>query len=116
MKENRDKNNTDKQIVLKERLENGFNLDLSNFSQHLDTDSAFFTYLQEKLSARIKFFIRTDLDKLVQALYRIDIDDRLSDQAFDLGEINKVSMKLAELIIMRQLQKLENSQDFYKNN
>lgn len=104
----------DKQIILKEKLENGFNLDLTEYKQYLETDSAFFKFLQEKLSARIKFFIRTDLDKLLQALYRIDIDDRLSDEAFDLGEINQVSSKLAELIIIRQLQKLNYAQNFYK--
>lgn len=109
-------NNKNKQLELKARLENNFNFDLAEFSQHLDTESAFFKYLQEQLAERIKFFIRTDMDKLLQALYRIDVNDRLSDQAFNLGEINHVSMKLAQLIIIRQLQKLEYSQNFYKTN
>lgn len=109
-------NNQDKQIELKSRLENAFNFDLSQFASHLDTESAFFTFLQEKLAQRITFFIRTDMDKLLQALYRIDIDDRQSDMAFNLGEINKVSMELARLIIVRQLQKLDYAQSFYKTN
>lgn len=107
-------NNQNKQIELKQHLENNFNFDLSEYAQYLDTESEFFKFLQQKLAERIKFFIRTDLDKLLQALYRIDVSDSLSDQAFDLGEINQVSMKLAELIIIRQLQKLEYSQNFYK--
>lgn len=109
-----EKNNQDKQIELKARLENAFNFDLTEYQQYLDTESAFFKYLQEKLADRIKFFIRTDLDKLLQALYRIDVNDRDSDEAFNLGEINLVSMKLAELIMIRQLQKLQYFQKFYK--
>lgn len=103
-----------KQIELKNRLESSFNFDLIDFSQNLDSESAFFKYLQEKLAHRISFFIRTDMDKLLQALYRIDVDDQLSGEAFELGEIHRVSMKLAQLIIQRQLQKLEYSQNFYK--
>jgi hypothetical protein len=105
-------NNKSTSLILKERLESNFSFDLTGYEQYLDTDSAFFKYLQERLAERIKFFIRTDLDKLLQALYRIDINDSESDQAFDLGEINKISSKLAELIIRRQLQKLNYSKSF----
>jgi len=56
-----------------------------------------------------------NLDKLLQALYRIDIDDKLSDQAFELGEINQVARRLAELIVERQLQKLQYSHQFKHN-
>lgn len=107
------KNNTS--LILKERLESNFSFDLTGYEQYLDTESAFYKYLQEKLAERIKFFIRTDLDKLLQALYRIDINDSESDQAFDLGEINQISQKLAELIIRRQLQKLNYSRNFNKS-
>ena len=48
----------------------------------------------------------------MQALYRIDVDDSASNEAFDLGEINKVSERLAELIISRQLKKIEYSRNF----
>lgn len=78
----------------------------------LDTESAFLNHLQLKLSERIKFFIRTDIDKLMQVLYRIDVDDAMSSKAFDLGEIGRVSDELARLIISRQLQKLEYSRKF----
>ena len=95
-------------------LESNFNIKLPG--GEIDTESAFYKHLQMALSERIKFFIRTDLDKLLQALYRIDINDELSDEAFNLGEINKVSEKLAELIILRQLKKLEYSKNYNRNN
>jgi hypothetical protein len=97
---------------LSQILQNNFGLTISD--GELDTESAYLEHLKLKLSERIKFFIRTDLDKLLQALYRIDVDDSLSNQAFNLGEINLVSNKLAELIILRQLKKIEYSREFNK--
>jgi hypothetical protein len=94
-------------------LESNFNIKLP--SGELDTDSAFYKYLQKALAERIKHFIRTDIDKLLQALYRIDINDELSDEAFNLGEIGKVSEKLAELIILRQIKKIEYSKNYKKD-
>jgi len=96
-------------------LETNFNFDLKLAQSELDSESAFLNQLKLKLAERIKFFIRTDIDKLMQALYRIDVDDKLSDQAFNLGEINQIADKLAELIIMRQLQKIDYARKFNKN-
>ena len=79
----------------------------------LDTDSAYFKHIQKILSEKIKFFIRTDLDKLLQILYRIDLPQSESDRAFELGEINAISIDLAEKIIFRQLKKIRYSKDFY---
>ena len=91
-------------------LQNNFGIICSD--THLDSESAFLNHLKLKLSERIKFFIRTDIDKLMQALYRIDVDDSASNHAFDLGEINKISDCLADLIIKRQLKKIEYAKDF----
>jgi hypothetical protein len=55
------------------------------------------------------------MDRLLQALYRIDVNDRETDRAFALGEIRQVCDRLAELVIQRQLQKLEYSREFYKD-
>lgn len=58
------------------------------------------------LSDRIKFFIRTDMDKLMQALYKIDVSDKVTNESFDLGDIDKISQSLGEAIIERQLKKI----------
>jgi hypothetical protein len=72
--------------------------------------------VQEQLTAmlaqRVSFFIRTSMDKLLQAFYRLDLSDQDVDQAFDLGDVNKVSRRLAELIIERQLKKIRYAQEF----
>ncbi|MCO4756226.1 MAG: hypothetical protein KC478_17215 [Bacteriovoracaceae bacterium] len=104
-----------KKQELERNLQTNFNFDLSVDQKGLDSESAYLEYIQKQLAMRVKFFIQTDMDKLLQALYRIDVNDRETDQAFSLGEINAVSEKIAQLILKRQLQKLDYSKEFYKN-
>ena len=80
----------------------------------MDKIALLFPYenLKNLLTRRIKYFIRVDLDKLLQALYRIDINDKESDKAFNLGDINLVAEALSELIIERQLKKIEYAKNF----
>lgn len=101
----------DQQKDLIQFLETGFGLTVAD-TQSLDTESALLKYLLDLLSKRIEFFINSDLDKLMQILYRIDVDDQMTDRAFNMGEIKKISYCLAELIIQRQLQKLNYSRSF----
>ncbi len=104
-----------KKSELERNLQTNFNFDLSVDQTGLDSESAYLEYIQKQLALRVKFFIQTDMDKLLQALYRIDVNDRETDEAFSLGEINKVSDRIAQLILKRQLQKLDYSKEFYKN-
>jgi hypothetical protein len=92
------------------------NFNLTDFKGELDSESEYLNALQKALSARIVFFIRSDLDRLLQILYRIDIPQEYSDKAFELGEIKIVSMELAKLIIKRQLQKIDYAKKFNKDN
>lgn len=93
-------------------LEGNFGLRVQERS--LDTDSEYLKHIQKLLAEKIKFLIRTDLDKLLQILYRIDLNQNITDQAFELGEINAISKELAKNIIIRQLKKIEYSRRFYK--
>ena len=87
-----------------------------NFGVSTDGQDSFvidpYENLKNLLTRRIKYFIRVDLDKLLQALYRIDINDKESDKAFNLGDINLVAEALSELIIERQLKKIEYAKNF----
>ncbi len=107
-------NDANNKNLIVSNLESNFNFDLLLKEGELDNDSEFFKLLQMKLAERIKYFIRTDIDKLFQVFYRIDLHEAESDAAFDLGEINKISSRLAELIIIRQLEKVNYARDFYK--
>tara|TARA_B100001971_G_C18268046_1_gene596621 strand:- start:55440 stop:55751 length:312 start_codon:yes stop_codon:yes gene_type:complete len=97
---------------IKNFLENNFALQLNEFTP--DSESAYLKYIHQELTKRIIHLIRVDLDKLTQALYRIDVSDRQTDAAFNLGEINQIADKLSELIIKRQLKKLSYAREFYK--
>ncbi len=78
----------------------------------LDSDSAYLDFLQMKLAKRVEFYINTDVEKLFQALYRIDVSQTETDKAFDLGGVSQISSKIAELIIKRQLRKLNYARQF----
>lgn len=88
-----------------EIISNAFGLTLLSTGE-VQSEEEIFKILRDKLSERVLFYIRTNMDKLFQALYRIDVDDSHVDQAFYLGEVHLVSKKLSELIIERQLKKL----------
>ncbi|MBD64320.1 MAG: hypothetical protein CME62_03885 [Halobacteriovoraceae bacterium] len=94
----------------------GRNFGLQKFNSHVDSESEFFKQLQLILSERITFLINSDMDRLLHLLYKIDVNQVACDQAFQLGEIHKISMKLAELIINRQLQKIDYAREFYRKN
>lgn len=79
----------------------------------VDTESQYLKRLQEALAVRIEHLINTDIDKLLQILYRIDVPQFETDKSFELGEIKKISMQLAESIIRRQLKKIDYAKKFY---
>lgn len=91
-------------------LTNHFALDLRD--GEIDSESAYLKFLQTKLAVKIEQLINSDLEKLLQILYRIDVPQKYSDEVFELGEIKKVSMKLSELIIKRQLKKITYARKF----
>lgn len=90
----------------------GQHFSLDKFGNSPDVESEYLKHIQKLLSYRIKFMIESDMDKLLQILYRIDVGQHETDKAFELGEIHKVSMKLAEEIIKRQLKKIEYARKF----
>lgn len=103
-----------KYLELSTILTNHFNIDIKN--SEVDAESAYLKFLERKLAARIQFLINSDVEKLLQILYRIDVPQQYSDEAFDLGDISKISMKLSELIIKRQLKKIEYAKQFNQEN
>lgn len=95
---------------LEQVLESHFSL--RKINSQMSEEHEYLKYLQKALAERIKYFIRSDLDKLLQILYRIDIPQSETDLAFNLGDINAVSLELAEKIIIRQLKKIDYARNF----
>lgn len=96
----------EKQKMIVGFLDRNFQTNLTK-TYEIDTESAFYRAVIEKLAIRLRQYIERDVDKLFQVLYQIDVKDYLVDQAFDLGEVQKVSERLAELILEREIQKLK---------
>ncbi len=55
----------------------------------------------------LNHFLDTDMSRLVNALYRIDISESKVKQILAISESNQIGNELAELIINRELQKIE---------
>ena len=98
-------------IELAQILESDFGVAIGNSTP--DSESEYFKRLQIALAERIEFLINSNVEKLFQILYKIDVPQKYTDEAFDLGEIKKISLKIAEHVIARQLQKIDYSKKFY---
>ena len=96
---------------LEQILLNNFGITLNG--NQLDTESEYFKQLQRALAQRIEFLINSNVEKLFQILYKIDVPQKFTDDAFELGEIKKISLKIAEHVIARQLQKIDYARKFY---
>ncbi|MBI3139416.1 MAG: hypothetical protein HYZ15_12625 [Sphingobacteriales bacterium] len=68
--------------------------------------------LREKLSARINDLINNDFEKLVFHLYRIDVSEARMRALLAQKEGENAAGLIADLIIERQLQKLETRKQF----
>ncbi len=68
--------------------------------------------LREKLSAHINNLVNHDFEKLVFLLYRIDVDEARMRALLAHKEGEDAPRLIADLIIERQLQKIQSRQHF----
>ncbi len=71
--------------------------------------------VKEELIKLINELINTDFSSLVQLLYRIDVDENKLKQNLNQHEGSDSASLIAEMIITRQLQKIESGDKFYEN-
>ncbi|HEV8083233.1 MAG TPA: hypothetical protein VGP55_08540 [Chitinophagaceae bacterium] len=71
--------------------------------------------IKEELIKLINELINNDFSSLVQLLYRIDIDENKLKQNLKQHEGSDSASLIAEMIIKRQLQKIESGNKFYEN-
>jgi len=72
--------------------------------------------LREKLIVHINYLINHDFEKLVFYLYRVDVNESKMRQLLDQREGENAASLIADLIIERQLQKIESRKKFSSNN
>lgn len=63
--------------------------------------------IETALSARIKYLIDYDRERLMVSLYRIDVDEVTITNIFKHAKSDLIPIKIARLIISRVLQKIE---------
>ena len=71
--------------------------------------------LKQKLSLHINHLINHDFEKLVSLLYRIDVNENKIRQLLKQEEGENAAGLIADLIIERQLQKIESRRKSAKN-
>ena len=64
------------------------------------------TLIKEILSERIRYLIDTNVEQLMQVLYRIDVNEQKVKEIIAVQPLDVAIELIAELIIERQLQKV----------
>jgi hypothetical protein len=91
---------------------------VSDINQSLEIslpDTISLDELKQKLSIHINHLINHDFDKLVFYLYRIDVNESKMKHLLDQREGENASELIADLIIERQLQKIESRKNTATN-
>lgn len=70
--------------------------------------------LRQRLSDHINHLINHDFEKLVYYLYRIDVDENKMRHLLNTKQGENAAGLIADLIIERQLQKIESRNNFNK--
>jgi hypothetical protein len=63
--------------------------------------------LRDKLIHVIKLLLHTDYQRLLNAMYRLDINEKLFREAFSGMHSPSVAARLADLVIEREKEKIE---------
>ena len=71
------------------------------------SDELTYQVLLEKLSQQINHYLNHDFQTLLNALYRIDVDESKFKEALALGKPNEVAGNVAKLILDRIMLKAE---------
>ncbi len=91
---------------------------ISDINQSLEIslpDTISLDELKQKLSIHINDLINHDFEKLVFYLYRIDVNESKMKHLLDQREGENASELIADLIIERQLQKIESRKNTATN-
>ena len=61
--------------------------------------------VHRKLTSAVRYLLRTDLNRLMHILYRIDVNEQEVRKAMAAASEQEIAERLAHLIIQRELQK-----------
>jgi hypothetical protein len=63
--------------------------------------------LKDKLEKIVAYLLDNDFERLLNAMYRLDIDEKKFRLAVSGSGVNTVSREIVELIIAREIQKMK---------
>jgi len=66
-----------------------------------------YDFLKKKLHEVIWYLLENNMEKLLTAVYRIDVDERKFISALKEEDSGKISERITDLILERELQKVE---------
>jgi len=70
-------------------------------------DSKHLEDLKEKLEKIVAYLLDNDFERLLNAMYRLDIDEEKFKKAVSGSDGKNISREIAELIVSREIQKLK---------
>ena len=88
----------------------GMDLELSNNSAI--NSAGFLEQLKIQLADKILDLLKNDHTRLFNILYRIDVKEEFVNEALKTTFLNEAADNLAELIIQRQIQKIQSRQNY----
>ncbi len=80
-----------------------------------EKEFANFKAVTEWLEKEIQMLLNQDLQRLLHVLYRIDISEESTRNVLSLTEPSQMAKKFTELIINRELQKVETRKKYRSN-
>lgn len=89
--------------------------ELQKFQLQLPNPSYNYQQLHEALATHINYLITTDFSLLISILYRLDISEKKLKQFLNQSTDTTAGDIIAQMIIERQLQKIESRKAFKSN-
>lgn len=74
-----------------------------------------FDALEQKLAALINNLLNTDLPRLMNAFYRIDLDEEIFKQIMTQEPPDQINFSLAKAVIKREIMKVETRKKYRDN-
>lgn len=71
-----------------------------------------FDALKQKLTEHLVYLLVNDLEKLWGILYRIDVNEQKVKSLFSLNNPKEIAPQIADMIIERQMQKIESRKKY----
>lgn len=92
------------------------NFEIDGPAEKLPEEKDPWTVLRSILAEKIRYWIEKEPEKLKYVLYRIDVNEQKVMNVLAHGELTEAIDSIAQMIIERQLEKVETRKKYASNN